>query len=406
VNLDLGFGPPGLPALAAALALLAAGLLLWVDRRGEPAGVALLPMVVLAPLAAGLGSFGATPRAFAPLAALLVAALLARDREDRLHSECALKLLWVAGPAFALAWAGEQLLAVLAGTAVVREQWAVLALGLDPPMLWGAALPLSMLAGLVLVGGAPFHFWSADLVQGARAWVAPLAVAVLQASGALWLERRLEGVEAFDAGSRVVSGLCGIAAIVAFVAGGVTLAWQRRPERRVGTLASLHGALVLGSLAAAHHTWRALPPPAGVFEGWAAHLALGLTGAVAVSRLRPVGDGVAPPAPLFRRHPMAGVAGLYAMASLAGVPGTPGAELWLEVARRLIAAGRSDVLIAMGFAWIAAFSVTIRIAREAFGTPTTEPPPERPVPLPVRAALWIAAAGLIAAWPAGGILPG
>lgn len=396
----------GLPALAAALALLAAGLLLAVDRRGTPPFLALLPLAALAPLAIGLGGFAAAPRVFAPLAALVVVALLARDREDRLHSECALKLLWIAGPAFALSWGADQLLVIATGTSSVREQWAVLALGLDAPALWRTALPLAMLAGLVLAGGAPFHFWPADLLQGARAWLAPLAVVVLQAGGVLWLERRVAAVESFEEAARIVSGTSGLAAIVAFVAGGVTLLWQRRPERRVGTLASLHGALAVGSLAAAHPVWRAAPPPPGAFEAWLAHLLLGLTGAAALSRLLPVAeDGAAPLAPLFRRHPFSALAGLYALASLAGVPGTPGAEVWLEVARRLVAAGRSDVLLAMGFAWVTAFSVAVRTAREAFGAPSAEPPPSRPVPRAVRAALWISAAGLIAAWPAGGTLP-
>jgi hypothetical protein len=78
--------------------------------------------------------------------------------------ECALKMLWVMG--------------------------ASLALELAPPALWTAALPLSLLAGLVMLGGAPFHFWPADLFQGARPWFAPLAVAALQSLGAgarLWL---------------------------------------------------------------------------------------------------------------------------------------------------------------------------------------------------------------------------
>jgi len=396
---------PGLPGLAAALALVAAALLRWTDRRGDPPAAALLPLAALAPLAAGFAGSAAAPRAFAPLAALVVVAMLARDREDRLHAECALKLMWVLGPAFALSWTGEHLLTVVTGTADVREQWGVLALGLDPPQLWGVALPLALLGGLVLAGGAPFHFWAADLLQGGRAWLAPLAVAVLQAGGALWLARRLDGVETFDAASRVASGLTGIAAMVAFVAGGVTLAGQRRPERRVGTLASLQGALAVASLAVAHHAWRRLPPPPGAFEAWAAHLVLALTGAAAVARLLPV-SGAAPSAaaPIARRHPLAAIAGLYAMASLAGVPGTPGAELWLEVARRTVAAGRSDLLLAMGFAWVAAFTTTVRTAREAFGALDPAPPPPNPVPRAVRAALWIAAAGLIAAWPAGGVL--
>src|SRR2546422_4553724 len=38
------------------------------------------------------------------------------------------------------------------------------------------------LVGVVMLGGAPFHFWPADLFQGARPWLAPLAVAGIQRS--------------------------------------------------------------------------------------------------------------------------------------------------------------------------------------------------------------------------------
>src|SRR5205085_2461675 len=84
-----------------------------------------------------------------------------------------IKLLWVLGAALALSGAGVMLLAVATGTREPLEQWAVLSLAVDPEFLWRTALPLSLLLGVVLVGGAPFHFWAADLLQGAPAWLAP-----------------------------------------------------------------------------------------------------------------------------------------------------------------------------------------------------------------------------------------
>src|SRR5207244_2256311 len=134
-------------------------------------------------------------------------------------------------------------------TPVVIEQWAVLNLGLDPDFLWRTALPIALVLGVVLLGGAPFHFWAADLLQGAPAWLAPLAVVALQVSGAEWLAARLSGIESFHAGARAVADLLAIAATLAFAVGGLTLLVQRRPERRVGTLASLNGGLLLARLA-------------------------------------------------------------------------------------------------------------------------------------------------------------
>src|SRR5262249_55009500 len=145
----------------------------------------------------------------------LVAAALSRHREDLLQSECAIKLLWVMGASLALSCAGLQLLVLATGTSIAEEQWAVLQLGLDPKFLWSTALPLSLLIGLVLLGGAPFHFWAADLFQGARAWLAPLAVGALQVCGAGWLALRLQSIGRFRPAAEMVQVLLGIAAIVA-----------------------------------------------------------------------------------------------------------------------------------------------------------------------------------------------
>src|SRR5439155_13146866 len=197
----------------------------------------------------------------------------------------AIKLLWVMGTAIALSWAGNELLVLATGSPVTREQWAVLELGLDPRFLWSTALSLSLLTGIVLLGGAPFHFWAADLFQGVRPWLAPLAVAALQVSGARWLLTRLQGIAAFPAGERAMSSLLGIATLIALVAGAVTLIAQRRPERRVGTLASLDGALVLGWLA----TGRGGPSGMQLehLAAWAAHQVLALSAAGTLARFVP-----------------------------------------------------------------------------------------------------------------------
>ena len=388
------------PAFAAAIALFAATLLVGEERRREGVLVALTPVALLTPLAWTLAAYHTFTAGWAALIVALVIAILAREGDDPLQSECALKLLWVIGVALALSWAGDALLALAAGTSRRDEQWGVLALGVDPQYLWSVALPLSLLAGLVLLGGAPFHFWIADLLQGAPAWLAPLAGGALQLSGAAWLMLRLEGIEKLPAGAAIASGLIAVAAGIAFLGGGATLPGQRRPERRMGTLASLQGALVLGALATRQRAGGGRPMDEVWFAVWAAHLALALTGAGLLSRFLPVSTAEpARAATLFRRHKVSAIVGLYSLLSLAGVPGTPGSWVWLQVARRLAADNARVLLIAMAVAWLAAITVALRQSREAFGVADPSPPPASTVPWPARAALWVPAAGLVAlAW--------
>ncbi|MBI1799085.1 MAG: hypothetical protein HYR73_05310 [Candidatus Eisenbacteria bacterium] len=379
--------------LAPALALITAGLLLTVDRRGQGLFVALAPIVVVAPLAAAAAWPHAVTPVHATLIAALVVAILARDRDDLLQSECALKLAWVLGGSLALSWAGDQLLALITGTHVIAEQWAVFGTNVVPHDLWNVALPLSMLAGLVLAGGAPFHFWLADLLQGGRMWAAPLAASALQIAGIAWLARRIEGVAALPDGAAITSGLLATAAGVALLFGAATLIQQRRPERRVGTLASLQGALALAMLLAGT---RAGLDPAWIAR-WASHLVLAVSGAGLLSRFLPVAaDETGRAGVLFRRHPLTGFAGLLAGFSLAGVPGTPGGRLWLEAARALAATRHTTVLLLLGAAWLVAFASAMRQWREAAGIPADAPAEGRAVPWPARAALWIAGPGVIA----------
>lgn len=386
-------------SIALGAALLAALLLRLAGPRrsgGLEALVASLGWVALLPLAWAVAWPGAISLARAALVGALATALLARKRADLAQSELALKLAWTLAAAFALTWAGDSLLAIAAGSAVPREQWPALSLQLDPYALWTSALALTLLAGVVMLGGAPFHFWVADVLHGAPAWMAPLVVAGLQAAGAALLVHRLDGLEAFAAGTALVRGVLTLAATLALVGGGATLAMQRRPERRVGTLASLQGGLVLAALAAdpAHAPFAAWG--GGSLAAWSAHLALALAGAGALARFLSVGGSEdEPAAALLRRHPWSGTMGLLALASLAGVPGTPGARMWLAVARELAATRHVGLVLALAFAWLVAFSVTATEIRRAFGSPSPLAPPRRAVPVLARAAFWVVAAGLV-----------
>ena len=386
----------GTPLVPTAVALVVALLLFLLERRSDPQSASVAPFAALPPLAAIAATPARATFVLVPLAIALAIAMLARNRRDLLHSECGLKLLWVLGPALALSWAGMELLTLATGTSVIAEQWAVLQLGLEPRFLWSTALPLSLLAGVVLLGAAPFHFWMADLFHGARAWLAPLTAAAFQVMGAVWLTRRLTGIEAFPDGADITGPMLGAASTIAFLAGAATLLGQRRPERRVGTLASIQGGIMLAALAAAHGR-EDFTEAAGAMIGlWGTHLALAYTGASILARFLPVAPGLAAPgATLFRRHPLTALLGALPLLSLAGVPGTPGSLVWLDTARTLAATGHSGVLAALAIAWLAAFATAVQQLREGFGIPAHGQPPERPTPWVARGALWISGLGLI-----------
>jgi NADH-quinone oxidoreductase subunit N len=358
--------------------------------RLEPRGRAgLLPGLVLTALAAVVASAPFARVELVPLGVALAIALLIRDADELLHVECALKLAWVLGSALALSWAGLELLTLATGTHRVAEQWAVLQLGLDASFLWSTALPLSLLAGLVLLGGAPFHFWVGDVFQGVRPWIAPLVVAALQVAGASWLMHRLAGIESFPEGARLARSLLVVASLTASVAAAATLPVQRRPERRAGTLASLQGGLALAMLAGGRldQAWLA---------AWAGHLVLACTGAATLVHFLPVTtDRPAQGAPLFRRHPVAGLLGALGLASLAGFPGTPGMVLWLDAARALLQRSHVMAAFALGAAWLVAVWVVLTQLREAFGLPTSGAPAHA-VPRPARLAMTVTGVVILA----------
>jgi len=365
-------------------------------RTGElqPWIEAIVVGLTLVPLAVVVAWPALLLPARAALAAGLSVALLAHDPRDLPQTEVALKIMWVLSAAFALSWAGDALLAMASGSARAREQWPALALALDPYALWTAALSLSMMAGLVLLGGAPFHFWPGDLFHGARAHVAPFVAATLQLAGAAWLLRHLDGISAFNDAAMLVRSLLTLASAAALAGGAATLGYQSRPERRVGALVSLQGGLVLASLAAAPQ--REPFADHGGLALWAGHMLLAATGATLLSRFLPATAGPDERASvLFRRHPWSGVAGGYALLSLAGAPGTPGMYLWLDVARTLADHRRPGLLFGVMLAWLAAFAVAALEIRRAFGAPDGSPPPGRAVPRSLRTAMWMASGSLL-----------
>jgi len=378
--------------LAAALAGVAASLMLWLEpRHGGVVPVAartalLVPLVLLI-------AFGEPSPGRVAFTAALVVALLARRSHDPFHTECALKVLWVTGAALALSMAGHALFTALTGTLHPREQWAILGLDLDPRTLWRTALPLTLLAGLVLLAAAPFHFWPSDVLQGGFPALAPLAVATLQTAGAGWLVWRLAGIGVCPEASVQAGHLLEAVSAIGFLVGAATMLVQRQPERRAGALAGLQGALLLAALSAQQRlSGFGFSGTSAAIAAWSAHLALALTGAAILARFTPAASAEPTPgAVIFRRHPWSAAAGLYAHLSLAGVPGTPGSFLWFAVARDLMRSAPVWVVAVMLGAWIAAFVSAVAHARAVWGVRTHDAPPPAPVPWQVRVALWVCA---------------
>jgi len=383
--------------VACALAGVACSLLLPLEpRHGGPlaiggrVGFGIVPLVLL------MAFTGPSPGTIAFTAALVVA-LLARRADDPFHTECALKVLWVTGASLALSAAGHLLFTSLTGTPHPGEQWAILGLDLDPRTLWRTALPLTLIAGLVMVAAAPFHFWPSDVLQGGFPALAPLAVVALQLAGSRWIAWRLAGVNACpDAGQQAAHVLEAVSAI-GFIVGAATLLVQRQPERRAGALAGLHGALLLAALSAGLRLFgQSVSSTPEAIDRWGAHLVLALTGAAILARFTPAATPEpAPPAVIFRRHPWSAAAGLYAHLSLAGAPGTPGSFIWFAVARDLMRSAPVWVVAAMLGAWVAAFVGAVNHVRAACGIATDEPAPPARVPVLARAALAVCAVPLL-----------
>ena len=110
---------------AAAVAGVAGSLMLPLEpRHGGRVAIA-GRVAMLAPLVLLIAIAGASPARTACTAALVIA-LLARRAHDPFHTECALKVLWVAGVALALSMAGHMLFTALTGTPRPEEDAAAI----------------------------------------------------------------------------------------------------------------------------------------------------------------------------------------------------------------------------------------------------------------------------------------
>jgi len=134
--------------------------MLSLERRGRFDVYELFTAAVLVPLAAagalatGAGATGLV------LVLGLVVALLARDRDSLLQSECAIKLLWWWVPRSPLSWAGVMLLALATGTRSCTSNGRCSRSASIPTSCGARRSRSRCCSGLVLLGVAPFHFWA------------------------------------------------------------------------------------------------------------------------------------------------------------------------------------------------------------------------------------------------------
>jgi amino acid transporter len=193
---------PQLAAACAASLLVVSSLGLWLDRARRGGWLEMTTLLPMLPLVALVTGFWTPGPAAVALVAALVVALLSRSRDDVLHSECALKLMWVLGPALAVSFAAVALLLVLSVTILARGG----ASGLSAtPFHWpsgGAGHDVLLAFGLAVLAFGGFEA-AAPLAEETRDPRRNVPIAVLGAvvvSGIIYVVGSYALVTAFGVG--------------------------------------------------------------------------------------------------------------------------------------------------------------------------------------------------------------
>ena len=227
------------------------------------------------------------------------------------------------------------------------------------------------LAGLVMLGGAPFHFWPADLFQGGRTWAYSLAAAALQiarsaCSTNCWMaSARCPGGRAADQRAAVGRGRRGAAGGAATPAAAAPARAARRHARESSRCARARHADRHTQRTATHALARALG--GDLAPRSPARLGVALPPGGRRDRIGRAGGAV------HALTPLTGIVGLIGFFSLAG---------WnarrVGMARSRALARRYPPLRAAraaGLAWVVAFSSAMRQWHEAAGACRGEPQP-------------------------------
>ncbi len=288
--------------------------------------------------------------------------LLAYLRTERQSLEAAIKYLILAAMASGLLLFGIALLYAATGSLVLAD---VAALSADafttagsPEAIWAAVGVLMLIAGFAFkLALVPFHMWSPDVYQGAPAPVTALIATGSKGAVVAALLRLLSGVPADDA---LLPSVLGVLAVMTMFGGNLLALLQTDMKRMLAYSSIAH----IGYLFVAMAAGGVVGTEAVVFYLIIyVAMTLGTFGVVAVFSANANSDidDINAYRGLGRRHPGLAMVLSVMMLSLAGIPPTGGFLAKFAVLSAAIAAGRTDLAIAMVLASAIAIFYYLRV---------------------------------------------
>ncbi len=228
----------------------------------------------------------------------------------------------------------------------------------SPEAIWAAVGVLMLIAGFAFkLALVPFHMWSPDVYQGAPAPVTALIATGSKGAVVAALLRLLSGVPADDA---LLPSVLGVLAVMTMFGGNLLALLQTDMKRMLAYSSIAH----IGYLFVAMAAGGVVGTEAVVFYLIIyVAMTLGTFGVVAVFSANANSDidDINAYRGLGRRHPGLAMVLSVMMLSLAGIPPTGGFLAKFAVLSAAIAAGRTDLAIAMVLASAIAIFYYLRV---------------------------------------------